>query len=556
MKIAIMSTMPPNTYSGGRYDAWAMAEGLAAKGNTVYFITNHQPIFYDDFKEYEAHLAIRLIITADFDVEIEENELDYVVLIPNQDKTNYFYAMCRNFAKRKKAKLILRNFESPNWFNKYAPVPRDEKMWDFWKDTCNDGCLVLSISQEAMKYSKEYYVDNLKYTRFDYWYPAMNSKAADKFNVEKEKRIVSFVRFTDKHKGGGDIFDVLGDFLKGYTMVFVVGNGQVTPMYERKLEFLSDKYGFQYEIKLRLSDEEKFKEIKRARFMLFPSYFEGYGYPPVEAQYCNTLCIAYDLPVLRETSGDGIIYCERGNIYAMREALQEAIENYEYKDLKHNVLELGDFGIRADRIQETLEKYLTDDYRNPKAPYLKVDRPKQKVQPVKKKEEKAPPKEERKEQKKEQKSFNRWKDALAETLSEAFDKAAHKCKRAAHLMKEKIKYLRNSIFLRKIPVHLGKNTYHKETGVLYMKGWYLTWREIDRVEIENSSGKSLGYAVFGQSRKDIYEKYPKYGTRALGWEFEGTVGADDLDEFIRVKIMCSDGKIVCADFVIEEENML
>lgn len=79
-----------------------MAEGLAAKGNTVYFITNHQPIFYDDFKEYEAHLAIRLIITADFDVEIEENELDYVVLIPNQDKTNYFYAMCRNFAKRKK----------------------------------------------------------------------------------------------------------------------------------------------------------------------------------------------------------------------------------------------------------------------------------------------------------------------------------------------------------------------------------------------------------------------------------------------------------------------
>lgn len=89
-----------------------------------------------------------------------------------------------------------------------------------------------------------------------------------------------------------------------------------------------------------------------------------------------------------------------------------------------------------------------------------------------------------------------------------------------------------------------------------MKGWYLTWREIDRVEIENSSGKSLGYAVFGQSRKDIYEKYPQYGTMALGWEFEGTVGADDLDEFIRVKIMCSDGKIVCADFVIEEENRL
>ena len=544
MKVAIMSTMPPNTYSGGRYDAWTMAEGLAEKGNEVYFITNSHPIFYDDFKEYEKHLSICLIITPDFEVEIEEDILDYVVLIPNQDKNNYFYVMCRNFAKKKKAKLVLRNFESPNWFNKYAPVPRDEKMWEFWKDACSDGCLVLSNSQESMKYSKEYYIDNLKYTRFDYWYPAINSKVADKIDVEKEQRIISFVRFTDKHKGGGDIFDVIGEFLKGYTMVFVVGNGQVNQMYERKLEFLADKYGFQYEIKLRLSDEEKFKEIKRARFMLFPSYFEGYGYPPVEAQYCNTLCIAYDLPVLRETSGDGIVYCERGNIHAMREALQEAIKNYEFKDLKDNVLELGDFETRADCIHKTLEKYLADDYRDPKAPYLKVGSLKQKKRNGDKSSLKG------------QDTINKWKNVLPESLSEVFSKVLHKCKKAMRFMKEKAKHIRNLVFFRKIPIHLGKNIYHKDIEVLYMKGWYLTWREIDRVEIENSKGKALGYAVFGQCRKDIYKKYPQYGTMSLGWEFEGNVEANDLDEFVRVKIICSDGKIVWADFVIEEENRL
>ncbi len=381
MKIAIMSTMPPNTYSGGRYHAWIMGECLADRGNDVYFITNNPPIFYDDFKEYPNHHKIQLCLTKDFKVKIDKKDLDYVILVPNQDKFDYFYVMCRNFALKMNARLVLINFESANWFNAYSPVRRDENMWKFWKDTCVDGCLVLSSAKESMKYAREFYVDNLQYTRFDYWCPAINSRVADKIDVEKEKRIISFVRFQDRHKGGEDILGLFGEYLRGYTMVFVVGNGQIDSFYENKLEELAEQYGFTYEIKPRLSDEEKFREIKKAQIMLFPSYFEGYGYPPIEAQYCDTLCIAYDLPVLREISGDGLIYCERGSIDAMRDALKNVIEHYEERDLKSNVIEYGDFSIRAERIHTLLESYLEDDYRNPGARYLKVVKPKKLQKP-------------------------------------------------------------------------------------------------------------------------------------------------------------------------------
>lgn len=553
MKIAIMSTMPPNTYSGGRYSAWAMAECLAYKKNVVYFITNNMPIFSKDFESYEDHNSIKFILTDDFDVQIE-GDLDYVILVPNQDKNDYFYVMCRNFARKNSAKLVLLNFETPNWFNKYSPTPRDEQMWRFWKDACNDGCLVLSIAEESMKYAKEFYIDNLEYTRFDYWYPAMNSKVADCIEVKKEKRIISFIRFQDKHKGGGDIFDLFGEYLKGYTLVFVIGNGQISTLHENKLEFLSEKYGFNYEIKMRLSDEEKFREIKKAQLMLFPSYFEGYGYPPVEAQYCNTLCVAYDLPVLRETSGEGIVYCERGNIYAMKEALQKAIETYEEKDLKTNIIKCGSFQVRADDIHQILEKYLEDDYRNPNAGYLKVVKPEikkvkeQKSQKINKKKEKD------RMQAKPVKQVNISIAGLKEKVYRKCQSGINKCRETGGKIKRKVIKIQKQIFLRKMPIHLGTFKYDTNKECLYLKGWYLIWREIDRVEVLNSKGNILGYAQFGLKRKDIYEKYPQYQTMQLGWEFENTVNKDELDDFLRIQIVCSDGKIAWADFTLKEEK--
>lgn len=91
-------------------------------------------------------------------------------------------------------------------------------------------------------------------------------------------------------------------------MVIVVGAKGAGPPEIEDWRQLAAEFGMRIEIKYKLSDAEKFREIKRSKLVLFPSYFEGFGYPPIEAQYCNVPCIAFDLPVIRETSGAGV-YC-------------------------------------------------------------------------------------------------------------------------------------------------------------------------------------------------------------------------------------------------------
>jgi glycosyltransferase involved in cell wall biosynthesis len=54
---------------------------------------------------------------------------------------------------------------------------------------------------------------------------------------------------------------------------------------------------------------------------VFPSYFEGYGYPPVEALYCGTPCVAYALPVLKEVCGEHLTLVPIGDREAMGRAL-------------------------------------------------------------------------------------------------------------------------------------------------------------------------------------------------------------------------------------------
>ena len=54
------------------------------------------------------------------------------------------------------AKLVLVNFESGNWVNKYLDNELPDELWLPWRNVCKDGCMILSSDLESMKYAKEY----------------------------------------------------------------------------------------------------------------------------------------------------------------------------------------------------------------------------------------------------------------------------------------------------------------------------------------------------------------------------------------------------------------
>jgi len=356
MRIAIFCTNPPNEYFGGRYHALMMAEALALAGHEVHFVTNVKPIFYDDLSLCPAHEKVRLDITSDFETNLPEDDFDIAVLVPGTPRRS-FYFRTQRFALERHAHLVLLNFESGNWFNSLSPVKRHLSAWKYWLIASKTASMILSSAAEGNKFAKSFYGGVPPHCRFDYCYPAINTQAADLVTgVTKEKRIFVMMRFQmSEHKGANRLQELVCKAMCGYTLVILQGPGEIPVKVYKKMRERAQKYGVKIELKYKLSDVEKFREIKRSRLMLFPSYFEGYGYPPVEAQYCNVPCIAFDLPVLRETSGDGIIYARHGDWNDFVRKIEDTLAvNRNYAHLRNQIAKIARLENQAERLDKVL----------------------------------------------------------------------------------------------------------------------------------------------------------------------------------------------------------
>ena len=58
-----------------------------------------------------------------------------------------------------------------------------------------------------------------------------------------------------------------------------------------------------------------------AMFLAFPSLYEGFGLPVLEAQAAGVPVVASDIPVLREVAGDGALFFPRGDAAAMADRI-------------------------------------------------------------------------------------------------------------------------------------------------------------------------------------------------------------------------------------------
>lgn len=64
---------------------------------------------------------------------------------------------------------------------------------------------------------------------------------------------------------------------------------------------------------------------KRALFLAYPNLYEGFGFPPIEAQMAGTQVIAVDNSINREISGDGIHYFEADNLQNFKEVSMQVL---------------------------------------------------------------------------------------------------------------------------------------------------------------------------------------------------------------------------------------
>lgn len=83
----------------------------------------------------------------------------------------------------------------------------------------------------------------------------------------------------------------------------------------------------------RVSDNELIRYYSNAAAFIYPSIYEGFGIPPLEAQRCGCKVIIADIPPLREVVADSGLYCNPYDVNDIANKMLSAIADS--SDLSH-----------------------------------------------------------------------------------------------------------------------------------------------------------------------------------------------------------------------------
>lgn len=82
-------------------------------------------------------------------------------------------------------------------------------------------------------------------------------------------------------------------------------------------------------------DKDLVSLYKYSRFLVFPSYMEGFGLPNFEALYCGKLPLVSDIPVFREIWKDKILFFDPADVSDLAEKI---VTTYELSEKKYKSL--------------------------------------------------------------------------------------------------------------------------------------------------------------------------------------------------------------------------
>jgi glycosyltransferase involved in cell wall biosynthesis len=119
-------------------------------------------------------------------------------------------------------------------------------------------------------------------------------------------RFVLAVGSLSKHKNLGALRE-LALLLANRNMTLVIAGGLAPGVFQRQGNDVQLPHPARYIG--RVSDGELKALYEAAACFVFPSRYEGFGLPAVEAMACGCLVAAADIPALRETCGEAAIYC-------------------------------------------------------------------------------------------------------------------------------------------------------------------------------------------------------------------------------------------------------
>ncbi|MCK5654691.1 MAG: glycosyltransferase family 4 protein [Candidatus Aureabacteria bacterium] len=158
-------------------------------------------------------------------------------------------------------------------------------------------------------------------------------------NEKPHKNLVVAVKAYSKLKSMG--FDNLAMVISGADKIFI----------EKKLPLFKEKiYCFD-----NLRDKDLYSAYKASELLLFPSFYEGFGYPPLEAMALGVPVVTADSSSLPEIVGDAGLMVSSSDFEGFACIMAKLLKN---RDFRQKLIKKGQERVKSFTLEKMAEKTL------------------------------------------------------------------------------------------------------------------------------------------------------------------------------------------------------
>ena len=151
----------------------------------------------------------------------------------------------------------------------------------------------------------------------------------EKWKIDRSKKILLAVSSLSPNKNFKAIVEAMR-YLKTDSVELIIAGGSNTAEFQTEI----DKYMNDVKYVGYVSDEELITLYKVADCFIYPSFYEGFGVPPLEAMVNGCAVILSKMTALPEIYGESAVYCDPYNPSDIAEKIDAVFQNEGlYQDL-------------------------------------------------------------------------------------------------------------------------------------------------------------------------------------------------------------------------------